>query len=80
MEVRDGQAITMFSPRPCCWRTISFCRPSPKATSSETETVPQVMPSRVSSVRSFCCRTSCRICRMKDSELTLRYIRTGQAF
>src|SRR5262245_26158081 len=79
-EVRAGQAITMFSPRPCCWRAISFCRPSPNATSSDTDTVPQVMPSSVSSVRTFWCCTSCRICFRKESEVTpASALRRGQA-
>src|SRR5262249_12941807 len=69
-DVREGQAITMFSPRPCWFLRILFSRPSPKATSSDTDTVPQVMPSSVSSVRTFWCRTSWSIWRRKESEVT----------
>src|SRR5215510_10691355 len=69
MEVREGQAITMFSPRPCWFLAMRFFSPSPKATSNETDTVPQVMPNRVSSVRTFWCRTSCSICRRKETEV-----------
>src|SRR6185295_8491745 len=68
--VRAGQAITMFSPSPCWFFLMRFSRPSPKAMSSATETVPQVMPSRVSSVRTFWWRTSCRICLRKEREVT----------
>ena len=66
IEVREGQAMTMFSPRPCWFFRMRFCSASPKDTSSATDTVPQVMPNRVSSVRIFWCRTSCSICRRKD--------------
>ena len=52
-EVRDGHAMTMFSPRPCWFLAMRFWRASPKETSSATDTVPQVMPNRVSSVRIF---------------------------
>ena len=61
IEVREGQAITMFSPRPAWFLRIRFSSPSPNATSSDTDTVPQVMPKRVRSVRTFCCRMSCSI-------------------
>ena len=53
MAVRAGQAITMFSPRPCWFFLMRFSRASPKETSRATETVPQVMPKSVSSVRIF---------------------------
>ena len=69
-EVREGQAITMFSPRPRWFFTMCFCRPSPKATSSATDTVPQVMPNRVRAVRSFWWRTSWSSCRRKEKEFT----------
>ena len=68
-EVRAGQAITMFSPRPRWFLTMRFCSASPNETSSDTDTVPQVMPNSVRSVRIFWCRTSCSICRRKDSEV-----------
>src|SRR5262245_5347987 len=68
-EVRAGQAITMFSPRPCADLTTCFSSPSPKATRSETATVPHVIPSRVSVVRSFWWRTSCSIWRRKAREV-----------
>src|SRR5258708_14920174 len=61
--------MTMFSPKPCWFFRMRFSRPSPKATSRETETVPQVIPKRVSTVRTFWCRTSCSICRRKDSDV-----------
>ena len=76
-ECATGQAITMFSPRPCWFFTMRFCSASPKDTSSATDTVPQVMPNRVSSVRIFWCRTSCSICRRKDSEVIRRPRRGG---
>ena len=69
-EVREGKAITMFSPRPCWLFTMCFCRPSPKATSNATDTVPQVMPSRVRAVRSFWWRTSWRSARRNESEVS----------
>ena len=53
IDVREGQQITMFSPSPCWFFSIRFCSPSPKATSSETDTVPHVMPSSVRTVRTF---------------------------
>ena len=43
----------MFSPRPCWFLTMRFCSASPKETSRATDTVPQVIPNRVSSVRIF---------------------------
>src|SRR5512139_2296153 len=68
-EVREGQAITMLSPRPLWLLWIRFWRPSPKATRSATDTVPHVMPRRVRSVRTFWWRTSCSIWRRKDREV-----------
>src|SRR5687768_9592106 len=59
----------MFSPRPYWFFLMRFSRPSPKAMSSATETVPQVMPSSVRSVRTFWCRTSCRICLRKERDV-----------
>ena len=53
IDVRDGHAITMFSPSPCWFLAIRFCSASPNETSSATDTVPQVMPNRVRSVRIF---------------------------
>src|SRR5512134_3837111 len=69
-EVREGQAITMLSPSPFWFFSILRSRPSPKATSRATETVPHVMPSSVSNVRSFWWRTSWSICRRKESDVT----------
>ena len=53
IDVRDGHAITMFSPSPCWFLAMRFCSASPKETSRATDTVPQVMPNRVSNVRIF---------------------------
>ena len=52
-DVAAGQAITMLSPIPRWFLRIRASRPSPKDTRRATETVPQVMPKRVSSVRTF---------------------------
>ena len=52
-EVAAGHAITMLSPSPLWFFRIRASRPSPKDTSSATDTVPQVMPKRVRSVRTF---------------------------
>ncbi len=51
--VLAGQAMTMLSPIPLWFFWIRRWSPSPKATSSATDTVPQVMPKRVRSVRTF---------------------------
>ena len=53
MDVREGQAMTMFSPRPCWSLATRFCSASPNETSRATDTVPHVIPNRVRSVRIF---------------------------
>src|SRR5947209_1113744 len=60
----------MSSPSPAWFLRMRFSSPSPKATSRETETVPQVMPNRVRSVRTFCWRMSWSIWRRNDREVT----------
>ncbi len=50
--------ITMPSPSPRALRVICTCSPTPNASSTTTATVPQVIPSTVSAVRSRCVRTS----------------------
>src|SRR5690606_1628429 len=60
--VVPGNMMTMPSPMPCIdfrdWRSS----PTPKASNTTTDTVPQVMPRTVRIVRSFCARTSFQNC------------------
>ena len=53
IAVRPGQAITMFSPSPCWFLRMRFSSASPNETRRATETVPQVIPKSVRSVRIF---------------------------
>ncbi len=51
--VRTGQQITMFSPRPLKLIPTCLWNPSPKASNSVTDAVPQMIPNTVRNVRSF---------------------------
>src|SRR5215471_4640661 len=61
----------MRSPRPAVFLTICFWSPWPKAPSSVTATVPQMMPKIVRNVRSFWLRTSRSICRRASLKVNI---------
>src|SRR5437667_4825841 len=72
LVVRPPNRITIRSPSP--WKRFRVCRsrPTPKASSTTTATVPQAMPSTVRKVRSFCARRSAKNSRHTSGDLARR--------
>src|SRR5207302_10157183 len=72
LVVRPPNRITIRSPSP--WKRFRVCRsrPTPKASSTTTATVPQAIPSTVREVRSFCARRSAKNSRHTSADLARR--------
>src|SRR6058998_3964850 len=72
LVVRPPNRMTIRSPKP--WKRFLVCRsrPTPKASSTTTATVPQAIPSTVSDVRSFCARRSAKNSRHTSGDLARR--------
>src|SRR6058998_920412 len=72
LVVRPPNRMTIRSPKP--WKRFLVCRsrPTPKASSTTTATVPQAMPSTVRKVRSFCARRSAKNSRHTSGDLARR--------